>query len=157
MDNAVRFATWSKRDVNRSLSGKGLKGGEGGVARVATREFELPAAWRAHPEPLPLVRRRITCTRLSSCTYYRVFSSVMCTRRPALRYNVIQHEILFPLPLSFSLFAPLCVCAFVARIRFTLWGEADASLISNSIDRAIIHSRIYHKRCLLAACRSTGK
>lgn len=60
--------------------------------------------------------------------------SVMCTRCPAPHYNVIQYEILFPLPLSFSLFASVFGRLSFTFVCFSLWG----SLISNSIDHIVI-------------------
>jgi hypothetical protein len=117
-NNAVRFAAWSRHSANRGLLVKRVEGGDRRalrVARAATREFEPRPPGGFAPESPPLAHRRVTCTRLSSCTYHPCISSVMCTRRPALRYNVIQYEILFPLPLSFASSASLCVCARVCR------------------------------------------
>lgn len=85
----------------------------------------------ATPANLPSSHVHTTVVvHVSSCISY-----VMCTRRPALRYNVIQYEILFPLPLSFSLFASVFVRLSLA---FALHPPGLASLISNSIDRIVI-------------------
>lgn len=96
---------------------------------------------------------RVTCTRLSSCTYHRVLY-LLCHVHATFRRSVTMRyaeydEILFPLPLSFSLFASVCLRVCRSHPRFTL---CDLHLLYRIRLTGIdIHVRFAHKRCLLVA------
>lgn len=138
------------RHVNSSPR---LPGGFSLRATLFPPSLSLPLPSLSLPADGPPSVGRVTCTRLSSCTYHRVY--LLCHVHATFRRSVTMRyaeydEILFPLPLSFSLFAPVCLRVCRSHPRFTLWGLA--SLISNSNDRYHgIDVRFAYKRCLLVA------